>query len=152
MWTYTLLIKPCCGSIPHTKEGKVGTDVSPGPIFLTHKKKLKSLYQEATHRASVPLLSNPGLRAASVVVLHQSLPPAFETSARPTVARCTCWAEVSQADGHCLSWLLSQTPGKMLRLLALKLGSGQVLQPGASVTRDLCVRPQGCGMSWHRAS
>ena len=37
--TYTLLIKLCCGSIPHTKQRKMGTDVSSGSIFLMKKKK-----------------------------------------------------------------------------------------------------------------
>ena len=31
------LIKPHCGSIPHTKQRKTGTDVSSGTIFLTKK-------------------------------------------------------------------------------------------------------------------
>ena len=39
--TYILLIKPCCGGVPYTKERKIGTDVSSGPIFLTKKKKKK---------------------------------------------------------------------------------------------------------------
>ena len=30
--------QPCCGSIPHTKQRKIGTDVSSGPIFLKKKK------------------------------------------------------------------------------------------------------------------
>ena len=37
--TYTLLIKPCCDGIPHTKWRKIGTDVSSGPNFFTKKKK-----------------------------------------------------------------------------------------------------------------
>ena len=36
-WTYTLLIKPCCGGIPYTKYRKIGTDVSSVPIFFTKK-------------------------------------------------------------------------------------------------------------------
>ena len=40
---YTLLIKPCCGGIPHTKKRKIGTDVSSGPIFLTKIKKQKRI-------------------------------------------------------------------------------------------------------------
>ena len=36
-WTYTLLIGPCCGSIPHTNQRKIGTDVAPGTIFLRQK-------------------------------------------------------------------------------------------------------------------
>ena len=39
--TYMLLIKPCCGSIPHTKQRKTGTDVSSGTLFLTKKTKAK---------------------------------------------------------------------------------------------------------------
>ena len=35
--TYTLLIKPCCGGIPHTKQRKISTDVSSGTIFLKQK-------------------------------------------------------------------------------------------------------------------
>ena len=35
----TPLIKPCCGSNPHTKQRKIGTDVSSGPISLIKKKK-----------------------------------------------------------------------------------------------------------------
>ena len=35
--TYTLLVKPCCGSIPHTKLRKTGTDVSSATIFLKQK-------------------------------------------------------------------------------------------------------------------
>ena len=36
-WTYTLLIKSCCGGIPHSTQRKMGTDVSSGAIFLTKK-------------------------------------------------------------------------------------------------------------------
>ena len=50
--TYTPLLKPCCGSVPHTKyyhrcqlranfqvkRGRLATDVSSGPIFLNNKK------------------------------------------------------------------------------------------------------------------
>ena len=36
-WTYTPLLKPCCGVILHTKQRKIGTDVSSRPIFLTKK-------------------------------------------------------------------------------------------------------------------
>ena len=43
--SYMLVLKPCCGSVPHIKLRKVGTDVSSGPIFLT-KKKLKRLIPE----------------------------------------------------------------------------------------------------------
>ena len=32
--TYSLPIKPCCGSIPPTKQRKIDTDVSSGSIFL----------------------------------------------------------------------------------------------------------------------
>ena len=39
--TYTPHIKPCCGSIPHTKERKMGMDVGSGPVFLKKKKKKK---------------------------------------------------------------------------------------------------------------
>ena len=40
--TYTPLIKPCCAGVPHTKQRKIGADVSSGPIFLTKKpQKLK---------------------------------------------------------------------------------------------------------------
>ena len=35
----TLLVKPCCGGIPQTKQRKIGTDVSPRLIFLTKKKR-----------------------------------------------------------------------------------------------------------------
>ena len=38
-WTYTLLIKPCYGSVPHTKKRKIGTDVSSGAIFLKQTEK-----------------------------------------------------------------------------------------------------------------
>ena len=34
--THCLLIKPCCGSVPHTGLRKTGADVSSGWIFLTH--------------------------------------------------------------------------------------------------------------------
>ena len=34
----TLLVNPCCGGIPPTKQRKFGTDVSLGTIFLTKKK------------------------------------------------------------------------------------------------------------------
>ena len=34
--TSTQLIKLCCGSVSHIKWRKIGTDVSSGPIFLTH--------------------------------------------------------------------------------------------------------------------
>ena len=38
LWrTYTPLIKPCCGGIPHTKQRKIGTGVSSGQIFLTKR-------------------------------------------------------------------------------------------------------------------
>ena len=37
MQTYTLLIKPCCGGIPHTKQRNIGSDVSSVTIFLTKK-------------------------------------------------------------------------------------------------------------------
>ena len=40
--TYIPLVKPHCGSFPHTKWRKIGTDVSSGragPIFLTKNKK-----------------------------------------------------------------------------------------------------------------
>src|SRR3712207_8551795 len=36
-WTYTLLIKPCCGGVPQTKWRKVGTDVTSGTILLKQK-------------------------------------------------------------------------------------------------------------------
>ena len=39
VWTYTLLIKPCFGGVPHTKWRKIGTDVSSGTVFLTKKKR-----------------------------------------------------------------------------------------------------------------
>ena len=39
--TYTPLIKPCCGGVPHTKQRKAGTDVGSGPLFLTKTKKKK---------------------------------------------------------------------------------------------------------------
>ena len=32
-----MLIKPCCGSVPHTKWRMIGTDVSSGTIFLRQK-------------------------------------------------------------------------------------------------------------------
>ena len=31
------LIKPCCGSNPHTKQRKIGTDISSLTIFLKQK-------------------------------------------------------------------------------------------------------------------
>ena len=34
-WTYTSLIKQFCGSISHTNQRKIGTDVILEPIFLT---------------------------------------------------------------------------------------------------------------------
>ena len=38
--TYTQLIKPCCGSVPHIKWRNLGTDVSSRTVFLTKKKRL----------------------------------------------------------------------------------------------------------------
>ena len=38
--TYAPLIKLYCGSIPHTKYRKMGTDVSTGTIFLKKKRKI----------------------------------------------------------------------------------------------------------------
>lgn len=37
-WAYSSH-QPCCGGIPRTKWGKVGTDVGSGCIFLIKKKK-----------------------------------------------------------------------------------------------------------------
>ena len=37
----TLLIKPCCGGIPHTKWRKTDTYISSGLIFLKPKKEKK---------------------------------------------------------------------------------------------------------------
>ena len=37
--TYMPLIKPSCGSVPHTEWRKIGTDVSSGTTFLTKEKK-----------------------------------------------------------------------------------------------------------------
>ena len=39
--TYKPLIRPSCGGIPHTKQRKIGTNGSSGPIFPTKKKKRK---------------------------------------------------------------------------------------------------------------
>ena len=39
--TYTLLVKPCCGSVPPTKQRKIGTGVCSGPIFLAKINKYK---------------------------------------------------------------------------------------------------------------
>ena len=47
--TYTVLIKPCCGGIPYTKQRKVGIDVSSGPIFLTHKKDIIQIMTSLSH-------------------------------------------------------------------------------------------------------
>ena len=41
--TYTPLIKPCCGGIPHIKQGKFGTDFSSGTILLTKTYKQKKM-------------------------------------------------------------------------------------------------------------
>lgn len=73
-------------------------------------------------------------------------PRPLKSSARPTEKFCPCWAEVSQASGRCLPWALSQTPGKTHGLAGLKLGSGQMPQPGVSVTRDLC--PASGPLAW----
>ena len=35
--TFMLLIKPCCGGIPHTKQRQIGTDVRSWRIFLKQK-------------------------------------------------------------------------------------------------------------------
>ena len=35
----TLLIRPCCDGVQHTKQRRIGTGVSSGPIFLTHAQK-----------------------------------------------------------------------------------------------------------------
>ena len=35
--TYTTCRRPCCGSVRRTKYGKMGTDVSLGPLFLKQK-------------------------------------------------------------------------------------------------------------------
>ena len=35
--TYALLIKLCCGSVPHIKWREMGTGISSGPIFLSKK-------------------------------------------------------------------------------------------------------------------
>ena len=51
------LIKPCCGSVPHTKQRKIGTDVSSGPIFLTKKKKEKKDRRGLSEEAAVTLKS-----------------------------------------------------------------------------------------------
>ena len=37
VWTYTLLVRPCCGRHP-TYKVEMGTDVSSGPVFLSKKK------------------------------------------------------------------------------------------------------------------
>ena len=63
-WTYTPLIKPCCGGVPHRrtrmtynqdiqlctgalgrkkKRGRLATDVSSGPIFLTQAQKIPQI-------------------------------------------------------------------------------------------------------------
>ena len=39
-WTYALLIKPCCGRVPHKKQRKLGTDVSSGTMFLKQKEEV----------------------------------------------------------------------------------------------------------------
>ena len=49
--TYTPLIKPCCGGIPHTKQRKISTDVSSGPIFLTKQNKSKSVIKNISGAA-----------------------------------------------------------------------------------------------------
>ena len=36
LWTYTTC-QPCCGSDPHIKWSKIGTDISSGLIFLSKK-------------------------------------------------------------------------------------------------------------------
>ena len=35
--TYTLLLNPCCSSVPHTKWRKIGTNVSSATIFRKQK-------------------------------------------------------------------------------------------------------------------
>ena len=45
VWTYTLLLKPCCGSFPHTKQRKIGTDVSSVATFLKQKKEKEDWQQ-----------------------------------------------------------------------------------------------------------
>ena len=47
----TPLIKPCCGSNPHTKQRTIGTDVSSGTIFLKPKEE-----DLATNISSGPIL------------------------------------------------------------------------------------------------
>ena len=54
--TYTPLIQPCCGSIPHTKQRATGTDVSSGPIFLTKTRKKLFLIKYSKSDLSLPLL------------------------------------------------------------------------------------------------
>ena len=60
-----LLIKPHCGGSPHkiAKRRRLATDVSSGPIFLTHKKKekrknmhLKHVYHLLTSFSAGPIL------------------------------------------------------------------------------------------------
>ena len=37
VWAYTPLTKPCCGGVPHTKQRKIGSDVSSVTMFLKQK-------------------------------------------------------------------------------------------------------------------
>ena len=39
VWTYSLLVKPCCGKCPTYKGEEDGHDVSSGPVFLQRRKK-----------------------------------------------------------------------------------------------------------------
>ena len=50
VWTYTTC-QPRCGSIPRTKQGKTGTDVSSGPVFLKNNDNNKGKIK--THRQRV---------------------------------------------------------------------------------------------------
>ena len=51
VWTYVLLIKPCCGGVPHRKQRKMGTDISSGTIFLSKKRRISNRCQ---FRANLP--------------------------------------------------------------------------------------------------
>ena len=48
VWTYTTKQWPCCGGDPHTKQKKIGTNVSSRTIFLKQKK-INVLGERATH-------------------------------------------------------------------------------------------------------
>ena len=82
--SYTQLIKPCCGGIPHTKQRKIGTDVSSGTISLKHKEEdwqwMLAQCQPSSPKTPLSMTYTPCLIWISKFIPFYSLPSSLHSS------------------------------------------------------------------------